>query len=258
MGTTNLALARHFVRRELRERYRGSFTGLGWALLQPLLQLAIYAFVFVQIFKAKVPGAAAPGYVPFLVVGMWPWVAFSDAVLKATTSIQDNSALIGKVAFRREVLVLAPCAASVLLQLAGFLVILLVLAGCGQGIRLSGIPLAMLLYVPLFAFTYGLAMVFASLQVFVRDLVQLLGQVLTLMMFAAPIFYDRASLPEQYRVWLDFNPFTAYVEIFRALLLDHGDITLKALLIVVCSAGFMLALGIAIFRRLDAHFEDFL
>lgn len=61
-------LARHFVARELRERYRGSFTGFGWALLQPLLQLAIYAFIFVQVFKARVPGADAPGYVPFLVV----------------------------------------------------------------------------------------------------------------------------------------------------------------------------------------------
>ena len=59
-------LATHFIWRELRERYRGSFTGFGWALLQPLLQLAIYAFVFVQIFKARVPGADAPGYVPFL------------------------------------------------------------------------------------------------------------------------------------------------------------------------------------------------
>ena len=56
---SRLVLAAHFIKRELRERYRGSFTGFGWALLQPLLQLAIYAFVFVQIFKARVPGAGA-------------------------------------------------------------------------------------------------------------------------------------------------------------------------------------------------------
>ena len=78
-----LALATHFIRRELKERYRGSFTGFGWALLQPLLQLAIYAFVFVQIFKARVPGAGAPGYVPFLVVAMWPWIAFSEAIFRS-------------------------------------------------------------------------------------------------------------------------------------------------------------------------------
>ena len=183
---SRLTLATHFIRRELRERYRGSFTGFGWALLQPLLQLAIYAFVFVQIFKARVPGAGAPGYVAFLVVAMWPWVAFSDAVVRSTTALQDNAALIGKVALPREILVLAPCSASFLLHACGYVAILVVLALAGQDVHIARLPLALLMYVPMFAYTFGVALIFASLQVFVRDLVQMLGQLLTLMMFAAP------------------------------------------------------------------------
>ncbi|HNV08164.1 MAG TPA: ABC transporter permease [Dokdonella sp.] len=252
------SLALHFVRRELHERYRGSFTGFGWAFLQPLLQLAIYAFVFVQIFKARIPGAGAPGYVPFLVVGLWPWIAFSDAILRSTTALQDNSALIGKVAVPREILVFAPCAAGFMLHLAGFIVILLVLALTGQGIRIQGIPFAILMYLPMFLYAYGAALCFAALQVFVRDLVQILGQLLTLMMFAAPIFYDRSNLPDRYQGWLDLNPFTGFVEAYRFLLLGHGNFGWGALGLVLAIAVISYLVGSWLFRRLDPHFEDFL
>ena len=251
-------LAMHFIRRELRERYRGSFTGFGWALLQPLLQLAIYAFVFVEIFKARVPGAGAPGYVPFLIVAMWPWVAFADAVMRSTTSIQDNAALIGKVALPRPLLVLAPCSASFLLHLGGFIAILFALVATDQGVAIARLPLAILLYVPLFVFAYGLSLVFAAVQVFVRDLAQLLGQLLTLMMFASPIFYSRENLPERWRGALDFNPFTFYAESMRAVLLDYGDFSFRALSVACFVAILTLAFGYWTFRRLDAHFEDFL
>ncbi len=253
-----LALATHFIRRELKDRYRGSFTGFGWALLQPLLQLAIYAFVFVQIFKARVPGAGAPGYVPFLVVAMWPWIAFSEAIFRSTTAIQDNAALIGKVALPRELLVLAPCAASFLLHGAGFLAILAVLSISGHGIEMVKIPLALLLYVPMFAYAFGISLTLAALQVFVRDLVQIIGQLLTLMMFAAPIFYDRTNLPERFQVLLDLNPFTFYVEGMRNLLLGYGEFPWHGLLIAILVAGLTLAFGLWLFRRLDPHFEDFL
>jgi lipopolysaccharide transport system permease protein len=253
-----LALAAHFIRRELRERYRGSFTGFGWAFLQPLLQLAIYAFVFVQIFKARVPGAGAPGYVPFLVVAMWPWIAFSDAVVRSTTAIQDNAALIGKVALPREILVLAPCSASFLLHAAGYVAILIALAVSGKDVHISMLPLALLLYVPMFAYTLGVALMFSALQVFVRDLVQMLGQLMTLLMFAAPIFYDRANLPPRFQGWLDLNPFTFYVEAMRSLLLGYGDFPWHGLMLALPVALLFLALGHWLFRRLDPHFEDFL
>ncbi len=251
-------LALHFIRRELRERYRGSFTGFGWALLQPLLQLAIYAFVFVEIFKARVPGADAPGYVPFLIVAMWPWVAFSDAVARATTSIQDNAALIGKVALPRPLLVLAPCSASFMLHIGGFIAILSALLVAGQGVVIWRLPLALLLYIPLFMFAYGLSLVLAAVQVFVRDLAQLLGQLLTLMMFASPIFYARGNLPERWQGALDFNPYTFYAEGMRALLLDYGDLDFRGLLVACLVAILMLGFGYWTFRRLDPHFEDFL
>lgn len=254
----SLPLAGHFIRRELRERYRGSFTGFGWAVLQPLLQLAIYAFVFVNVFKAKVPGADAPGYVPFLVMAMWPWIALSEALTRATTSVQDNAALTGKVALPRELLVFATCATSFLLHGGGFIAIVIVLALGGQGVHLAMLPFALLLYLPLFALAFGFALLFSAVQVFVRDLAQVLAQLLTLIMFASPVFYDRSLLPSQYQLWLSLNPFTFYAESMRALLLGHGQIEPMSVVIAVAVALGALALGHWVFRRLDPHFEDFL
>ncbi len=255
---SNAALILRFVRRELGNRFAGSFSGGLWALFQPLLQLAITSFVFVHVFKARVPGSDTLGYVPFLAIALWPWTAFAEAVLRSTTAIQDNAALIGKVALPREVLVFASVGASFAIHLTGFIAIVLVLWAAGQGVRLSGLLPAVLLYFPLAALALGVALICASVQVFVRDLVQALGQLLPLLMFGAPVYYDRAQLPERFRGLLDFNPFTFYAESFRALLLDHGTFVFRGLAVAMIVAALALLAGHWLFRRLDPHFEDFL
>jgi lipopolysaccharide transport system permease protein len=252
------SLTLRFFRRELRNRFAGSFTGGLWALVQPLIQLAVYVFAFVYVFKARVPGADAPGYVPFLVTALWPWTAFSEAIVRSTTAVQDNAALIGKIALPREVLVVATAAVSFAVHLAGFIAILLVLALLGRGISLGGLVPAVLLYIPLFALALGIALICASVQVFVRDLVQALGQIMMLLSFVAPIFYDKAQAPEPARAWLDLNPFTFYADAFRALLLHHGDVSLLRCVVAVVLAALVLFAGHRLFRRLDPHFEDFL
>ena len=256
MSVARLTL--RFFRRELRNRFAGSFTGGLWALLQPLVQLAVYAFVFVHVFKSRVPGADAPGYVPFLVTALWPWTAFSESIVRSTTAVQDNAPLIGKVALPREVLVIASVASSFAVHLPGFVAILIALALAGKDVALVGILPAVLMYVPLFALTLGLALICAAVQVFVRDLVQALGQLLLLLMFAAPIFYDKAQVPERVRGWLDLNPFTFYADAFRALLLHHGELSPARIALALATAAIVLFAGHALFRRLDPHFEDFL
>lgn len=252
------SLVAQFMRRELHSRFAGSFSGSLWALFQPLLQLAVYSFVFVHIFKARLPGADAPGYVAFLALALWPWTAFAEAVLRSTTAIESNAALIGKVAIPRELLVFSSAATSFLIHMAGFVAIVLILAATGQGVHLWGLAPALLLYMPLFALALGLGLLCAAIQVFVRDLVQALAQVLPLVMFAAPVFYDRSIMPERFRGLLDWNPFTFYAESFRSLLLAHGHFDFMKLAIALVLALLVLVLGRRAFRRLDPHFEDFL
>ena len=253
-----LRLALHFIRRDLRNRYLGSFSGGLWALLQPLAQLAVYSFVFVYVFKACVAGANAPGYVPFLALALWPWTAFAESLTRATTAIEENAALIRKVAMPREVLVFACVSASFLVQGIGYLAILLALRLFGVPIDLLALPLAALGYVQLFVLALGFAFLFAAIQVFVRDLSAALPQLLMLWMFASPVFYARESLPEAYRPLLAFNPFTHYPEFFRGALLHTPAPALAGDTIALLGAVLVLVVGWAIFRRLNPHFEDFL
>lgn len=256
MSTAVLTL--RFFRRELSNRFAGSFSGGLWALMQPLLQLAVTSLVFVYVFKARVPGSDSIGYVAFLATAFWPWTAFAEAVLRTTTVIQDNAALIGKVALPREVLVLASVAASFAIHIVGFVAIMLVLAATGQGVTLTGLPPALLLFVPLFGLALGFALICASAQVFVRDLVQALAQILQLLMFAAPIYYAREMLPVSVRGLMDLHPFTFYAESFRALMLNHGEFDWARFALALALAVLFAWLGHRMFRRLDPHFEDFL
>lgn len=253
-----LRLALHFIRRDLESRYLGSFSGGLWALVQPLVQLAVYSFVFVYVFKAKAPGADAPGYVPFLALALWPWSAFAESLTRATTAIQDNAALIRKVAMPREVLVFASVSAGFLVQGVGFLAIIIALRLFGVPIDLFALPLAVIGYLQLFVLALGFSFLFAAIQVFVRDLSAALPQLLMLWMFASPVFYARESLPEAYRPLLGFNPFTHYPEFFRGALLRTPAPSLASDAIALFGAVLVLAIGWAVFRRLNPHFEDFL
>ncbi len=252
------ALTLRFARRDLSNRFAGSFSGGLWALFQPLLQLAITSFVFVYVFKARVPGVGAPDYVPFLATALWPWVAFAEAVLRSTTAIQDNAALIGKVALPREILVLASVGTSFAIHIVGFIAIMLAMAVFGRGIHWQLLPVAILLYAPLLVLALGCALICAAIQVFVRDLVQALGQLLPLLMFGAPVYYARDQLPERFRWLLDFNPFTFYAESFRTLMLDYGTFNFRHLGLAIVVAVAALLIGRWLFHRLDPHFEDFL
>jgi len=252
------SLALHFIRRDLRNRYLGSFSGGLWALVQPLVQLAVYAFVFVYIFKAKAPGADAPGFVPFLALGLWPWTAFAEGVSRATTTIQDNAPLIRKIAMPREVLVFSAVASAFLIHGVGFCAIALALRLGGVPVDLLALPLALGEFAQLFVLALGVAFLFAALQVFVRDLAAALPQLLMLWMFASPVFYASESLPPAYRGWFALNPFAHYPEAFRTLLLHSGTLGLPAQALALAVAFGVLVLGLAVFRRLNPHFEDFL
>jgi len=254
------AITVHFIRRELRNRYLGSVSDGLWTLLQPLMQLAIYGFVWTYVFKMRPPGGdvSPAAIVPFLALGVWPWNAFSEAVLRAATAIQDNAGLIGKVAFPRGALVFAASSASFLLHGVGFIVVVIASELLGVPLRLMHLPLALLAFALLFVLALGFGYLFAAVQVFVRDTSQVLAQLLPLMMFTAPVLYSRDYLPERFQAWLGWNPFTFYPEYLRAELLGVGFVGIGAQLGALALALAVLALGYAVFRRLNPRFEDFL
>lgn len=249
---------RQLVSRAIRTDYLENLTGFAWLLLQPLLLLAVYAFVFTVIFKARVPDTGAVGFVPFLAIAFWPWTAFSEAVLRASGSVSSNAALIGKVAFPSELLPLSTVTATFLMHMAGYLAVLLVIQLLGTPIHWLGLAAAAPLLLLLWLFTCALALFASALQVFVRDVAQILPPLMTFWFFTTPILYSASLLPPQLGAVMQFNPMAWYVDRLRDFLLigDFGLVATDAVVPLVTLALAWLALKF--FRRLSPHFEDFL
>ena len=128
---------RQLVSRAIRTEYLENLTGFAWLVIQPLLLLAVYSFVFTTIFKARGPDSGDIGFMPYLAVAFWPWTAFSESVLRASNSISANAALIGKVAVPSEMIALSTVTATFMMHMAGYLAVLLVIQLFGTPVFLS-------------------------------------------------------------------------------------------------------------------------
>lgn len=260
LGRAGWLLAREFVRREVRLRYLGTVSGAAWALAQPLLQLAIYGYVFLYVFRARLPEAefGGLGFLPFLAVGLWPWTAFAEALNRAVSAVPDNAGLLGKVALPRPLLVFAPVCASFLLHALGFAAVLAVLWLGGWLTPRWQVLQLPVLFVALGLFTLGLAWAFAALNVYVRDFAHLLTQVITLLFFLTPVLYPRSLIPEAIRPIADANPMALYVGLFRQASLGVGGYQPWHFALAVLIACVVAWLGYITFKRLAPYFEDFL
>ena len=249
---------RQLVSRAIRTDYLENLTGFAWLILQPLILLAVYAFVFTTIFKSRVPDAGMGGFVPYLAVAFWPWTAFSEAVLRSSNCVSANAALIGKVAFPSELLPLSSVTATFVMNVAGYLAVLLVLQLMGSPIHWVGVILALPVLVLLYLFASGLALFVSALQVFIRDVSQILPPLMTFWFFTTPILYSSSVLPDRFATLMRFNPMSWYVERLRNfILLGNYDISLYDL--AVPALTLLVFWGsLVFFRRFSAHFEDFL
>lgn len=252
----SIALLRLFIHQDLRQRFSGNLLGIAWAVLAPLLQLAVFNLVFVHILKARVPGLEGGTYLVFLALGFWPWFAFSEAIIRGSTAITDHSGLAGKVAVPRAIPVTAAVTTAFLLHGLGYLLVLLSLALVGPGLIWAQLPVAILHWLPLLAMALGLGLALAAVQVFIRDLAQAIGLLITLWFFLTPIIYAPETVPGGLASWLAFNPVTGVVDAQRALLPGLNGLPMSGITTWL-GAVLLPLLGIAIFRRLRPHLEEF-
>lgn len=255
MRRRNRSLYENFVKRELLTRYLGSVTGLAWALLNPLALLGVYHFVFTTVFRTT--GFARGSFLAFVAVALWPWLAAQESIQRGTVSIAGYAGMIRKVAFPHEIIVYASVTATLILNLAGYLAVLVVLFIAGEPIHFEGLLIALPLWLVMAIAVAGVTLALAAVQVFVRDVEHVLMPLLMILMYVTPILYPLALVPESLRPWVAANPFGWLVERLRDALLD-GRIELvpgDAAAVVVALALFVA--GRVVFRRLSPHFEDF-
>lgn len=252
------AFFRQQLRRELTGQYLGSFTGRLWVFVEPLILLAVYAFVFGVIFQARAPEARGLGFVPYLATGLWPWLAFSSALTGAQGVVLENAGLIQKVPVQRELLVLARVAAVYVLNTLGFVTVLLVMTAFGVSLHWQTLPQVLFLIVLLFLCALGLGWLLSALTVFIRDLKQVLPSLIRLAFFSTPIVWSPSMLPEQYLKILMLNPLVWPIMGLRETLLGASWQPGWSVVTAVAVALGLLGIGVTVFRRLAPQFEDFL
>jgi lipopolysaccharide transport system permease protein len=258
MKSSSTNVFRQLVSRAIRTDYLENVTGFAWLILQPLILLAVYAFVFTIIFKARIPDAGSVGFVPYLAVAFWPWTAFSEAVLRSSNSVSSNAALIGKVAFPSELLPLSAVTATFLMNMAGYLAVLLVLQLMGAPVHWLGLIAAIPVLALLYLFASGMALFISALQVFIRDVSQILPPLMTFWFFMTPILYSLSIMPEKFAVIMKLNPMLWYVERLRGfILLGNYDLSVYDLVVPLFTVLLFWA-SLVFFRRFSPHFEDFL
>lgn len=243
--------------RDVSSRYRESALGATWAVLNPLLMLAIYTFVFGFVLKSRWPGQG-DNKVLFsitLFAGLIVHGVFAETASRSTTVISENANYVKKVVFPLEILPLTMLGSAAFH--AGLSLCLLIIANAliGTGIHWTVVLLPLVL-LPVLLATSGLAWMLASLGVYLRDASQLVTFLVALLMYLSPVFYPLQSFPEQYRPLLYLNPLTLPIEQIRSLVIAGDVPSLGGVAAVYVAASIVMALGLWFFERSRVGFAD--
>lgn len=255
----NRHLIKSLTQREIQGRYRGSFMGLFWSFVTPVFMLSVYTFVFSVVFKARWSPASdsKTEFALVLFAGLLVFNLFSECISKAPSLIVSNANYVKKVVFPLEVLPWVSLGAALFhfgVSLVVWLLAHLIFFGTLHA-TLLWLPIVIL---PLILLIMGISWILAALGVYLRDISQFIGLILSVLMFMSPIFFPVSALPAEYQHLLMFNPITPTIEMTRAVLYagtapDHALwLSSMAIAISVSWAGF------AWFQKTRKGFADVL
>lgn len=223
-----------------------------WAVLQPLSLVALYWFVFTYMIPVpRLTMNRGGDYIYFLIAGLIPWLGISEGIMRSTTSIVDNAAIVRKLPFRSELLVIVPNASALIFEIIAFVLFLILATLKGVSPRtLWLLPLAFALQ---FAFQVGIGLFLAASYVFFRDLTQLLGFVLSVVFYLSPILYPVVARFEGFFRW---NPMTPLLGLFRSAVLSSALPDVSSVVFLLVFASGALFAGLLFFRRMQPTFVD--
>jgi lipopolysaccharide transport system permease protein len=243
-------LLRVLVDRDMKLLYKRSALGIAWTLINPLLQLAVFSFVFRSVIPINIPKFSS-----FAFSGLLIWTWSQTALFQATGLITSNKALIRQPNFPTAILPVVTTMTGLIHFLLALPVLIIFLAV--DGVQPSSVLFVLpLLMVIQFVLTVGLAYPLAALNVTFRDTQHTLGVLLQMLFYLTPIFYDLNSVPKEFQPLYQLNPMVPLIEAYRAILLKGTQPDWQALLIVSLVVAVILPIGLAIFRRQSNTFVE--
>jgi lipopolysaccharide transport system permease protein len=244
-------LLKHLVLKDLKLKYRGSWLGFVWSLVNPLVMLVVYTVAFKYIMAIR-----SGGFVFLLLIGILTWTFFAGSLAMGAGGIVDNGGLMKSVFFPRAVLPIATVLfnlAQFLLTAAVFIPVLSLIYGIAPGIPILALPVVLLLNVLM---TIGLALALATGTAYFRDLRHLLEIALAIMFWTTPIVYDFRAIPEAWQLVVLFSPLTPFVLGYQSIIY-YGEWPGPAVWgLEVVYAAAALTLGAVLFSRFQDQFAE--
>lgn len=234
------------VKREFQLKYRNSILGAAWTVIQPAAMILVYTVVFSQVMRARFPGADSPfAYSIYLCAGVLTWGLFAEILGRSVNVFIDNANIMKKINFPRICLpvILLLNALINFLLIFGLFVLFLLFSGNFPGwVMLGLLPVLFLLL----AFALGLGITLGVLNVFFRDVGQMLGVALQFWFWLTPVVYSATILPPVAQKWLPLNPMVAVINAFQTVLVlgkwpDWGSLLpVSGLAVLFCMSGLVL------------------
>lgn len=253
----NTDLIYRLTKRDIESRYRGTSLGLAWALLNPIIMLSIYSFIFGFVFKAKWGVSNAENYSLIMFVGLLTHAFMAECISKATGVYVYNVSYVKKVLFPLESL----CWVTVLGALFQFLMGCIIFAVFCIILEQQVSYLALLvpiIMLPLVFLAYSISLFLSSLGVYIRDMGQIVSVIISLLMFMSPIFYPVTAIPENYRMLIYINPLAFIMESLRDVVLYNRIFNLDGYAIYWGVSFAVYLLATFWFRKVKKGFADVL
>ena len=245
-------LLQNLIAKDFRIRYRNMSLGALWSVLNPLVMMGVLTFVFTRIFASP-----TPNFPVFLLCGMVPFNFFSAAWITGTTSLVDNAGLFKRIPVPRVMIpisaVLSNCL-HLLIQ-AGILLTIVFLYGYRPNRYWLLLPVVWLLEI---VFVCGLALLFAAVNVFVRDTRYVVESANVVLWWLVPIVYEFSIIPDQFREMYQLNPVAALVMAMRVIIQDARAPAMTLMIKLVAVSVLTFAGGLIVFRRLEPRFYNHL
>ncbi len=265
-------ILRELIKRDFQSRYIGSALGSFWSILHPFWQLVLYTFVFGLVMRIAPPPELTDSFAIFLFAGIVPWLAVQEGINRSANALTDNATLIKKLNFPPELLVVSSVIGGLIQSMLAGTVLLFALL-FRQELSVSTLPWLIFVIPFQIALTAGFGLVFAAVNVFLRDVSQFLTIALNAWFFLTPIVYtlalvknaaadavaeesDLAGLYERCLQVIDLNPLTAIVEMYRYSLMGGPGYSGAGLWVLSVGSVVLLAAGWLLFKHLEPGFAD--
>ena len=254
----NLSLLLELSKRDFLERYTGSIFGLWWSFIWPLVNILIYTLIFSKVMSAKIPGLPSTySYGLYLASGIIPWMAFSNTISRSTNIFIEKKHVITKIPIQLPILPLSIVVSeSITFAISlSILIFFLMVLGIKPSIYSLLIPFTYI-FQQLLAFSLGL--LFAILNVFIRDIKEIVNILLQIWFWFTPIVYTKDILPNSIKNLVEINPIYAFIQVYQKAFITKEEINFKVLILYSIISVIFSVLSYFLYKKLAKDIRDFL